>query len=152
MAAMLLFVLAVLLAGSQTPKKPVETAHLSIAASVTREPANKATLALDIVPKPRMHVYAPGQEGYIAIAITLDSSPAFTAERAKYPAAEKFFMPALKDTQLVYMKPFRITQEVTLAAGAEPVTIKGTLRYQACDDLVCYLPKTVRVEWVIEGR
>jgi DsbC/DsbD-like thiol-disulfide interchange protein len=58
----------------------------------------------------------------------------------------------------VYDKPFRITQEVTIAASPELkarasadelLTIKGTVRYQACDDKVCYLPTNVSVEWSI---
>ena len=59
-------------------------------------------------------------------------------------------MPALKETQRVYAKPFRITQEVTLGADApETLTVKGTLRYQACDDTICYLPVTVPVSWTV---
>ena len=32
-------------------------------------------------------------------------------------------------------------------AQAGPLTIKGKLRYQACDDRVCYLPKDLALEW-----
>src|SRR4029078_3594200 len=140
--------------GEAPAKKPIETAHLSLTPSTgeTSTPG-RGPLVLDLIPKAKMHVYSPGQEGYIAIALALDADPAFTAEKAKYPAGEKLFMPALKDTQLVYAEPFRITQDLTLKSGpGERVTVKGTLRYQACDDLVCYLPKTVRVEWVVDRR
>lgn len=97
-----------------------------------------------------MHVYAPGQEGYIPIQLSLTADPAFTAAKAKYPAGEKFVMPALNETQLVYAKPFRITDDVTLRpSSTATVTIKGTVRYQACDDKICYLPKTVPIEWTL---
>ena len=135
--------------------KPIETAHLLMTASATPVSAaagKKVTLALDVTPKPKMHVYSPGQDGYIAITLTLDASPAITAAKARYPAGEKFFMPALNETQLVYAKPFRITQDVTVkSATGEALTIKGSVRYQACDDKICYLPVTVPVEWKI-GR
>jgi len=50
-------------------------------------------------------------------------------------------------------------QDVTLAvtramreraggAGAS-ITITGTLRYQACDDKVCYMPQSLPVSWTI---
>ena len=154
---MFLWLVAALLAGGQgeaPAKKPIETAHLSLTPSTAETSTpGRVTLLLDVVPKPKMHVYSPGQEGYIAIALTLDADPAFTTEKAKYPAGEKLFMPALKETQLVYAKPFRITQDLTLKSPAgERVTVKGTLRYQACDELVCYLPKTIRVEWVVDRR
>jgi DsbC/DsbD-like thiol-disulfide interchange protein len=102
-----------------------------------------------ITPKPKIHVYAPGQEGYIAITVTLDADQGVTAAKAKYPAGEKYVMPALNETQIVYAKPFRITQDVTIAGAAGEKTIKGTVRYQACDDTICYIPKTVPVEWTV---
>jgi DsbC/DsbD-like thiol-disulfide interchange protein len=139
-----------------------ETAHLTIAASASVEtaaPGQTLSLNLDIAPKPGMHVYAPGQPGYIAVALTLDADPAFAAAKARYPAGEKLRIPALNETQIVYVKPFRITQDVSLAATPEVRTraagdrpslvIRGTLRYQACDDRICYLPATVPVEWTV---
>jgi hypothetical protein len=144
-------------APGETTKKPIETAHLSVMTSISGisgisgtavRAGGKVTLQLDVTPKPKMHVYSPGQDGYIAIALTLDAAPGLTPAKAKYPAGEKYVMPALNETMLVYAKPFRITQDVTIA-GAGEKTIKGSLRYQACDDAICYLPKTIPVEWTI---
>ncbi len=148
----LLFV--ALLITQEQSRKPIETAHLTAAASVaapeSQTGGRKVSLLLDVTPKPKMHVYAPGQQGYIAITLTLDDDPSFTAAKAKYPAGEKFFMPALNETQLVYAKPFRITQEVTFTnSRVAPRIVKGRLRYQACDDQICYLPQTVAVEWTL---
>lgn len=128
-----------------------ETRHLTIATSSTGPAASgkRVSLLLDVAPKPKMHVYAPGQDGYIAISLTLDPNPAFTASKAKFPAGEKIFMEALKETQIVYAKPFRIAQDVTLKGTSGPLTIKGTVRYQACDDTICYLPTNVPVQWTI---
>lgn len=139
--------------GADAPKLPVsETAHLTIATSSSGPAAagKRVSLQADVTPKPKMHVYAPGQDGYIAITLTLDPNPAFTAAKAKYPAGEKILMKVLNETQLVYEKPFRITQDVTLAKGVSgPLTIKGTLRYQACDEQICYLPASVPVQWTL---
>jgi DsbC/DsbD-like thiol-disulfide interchange protein len=149
---MIAMLVAALLA-QEPAKKPIETPHLSVAVSAsTAEVAagGKITLFLDVTPKPKMHVYAPGQDGYIAIALTLDADPGITAAKAKYPAGEKYLMPALNETQIVYAKPFRISQDVTVTSAAGgTMTIKGTVRYQACDDAICYLPKTVPVEWTV---
>jgi hypothetical protein len=132
-----------------------ETKHLTVATSSTVA-ARRVSLLVDVTPKPKMHVYAPGQDGYISISLTLDPDPAFTAGKPKYPAGEKVLIEILKETQIVYGKPFRIAQDVTLrprAAGAKdasPLIIKGTLRYQACDDKICYLPTNVPVQWTIK--
>ena len=37
--------------------------------------------------------------------------------------------------------------------GIDPATslkIDGTLRYQACDDVICYLPESRPVSWTIK--
>jgi DsbC/DsbD-like thiol-disulfide interchange protein len=147
-----LFVAMLLVAGP-----PQETAHLKIATTATPEtakPGAKIALAVDVTPKAGMHVYAPGQDGYIAITVKIDPQPAFsTTGKPKYPEPEKFVMPALNETQLVYNKPFRITQDITLATapklGSGPLMIKGSIRYQACNDTVCFLPTTIPVTWTI---
>ena len=140
----------------QAVANPQDTAHLQLKTSASADavaPGGKVTLQVDVTPKAKMHVYAPGQDGYIPIQLTLVDAPGITAAKAKYPAGEKYVMPALNETQLVYAKPFRITQQLTLKSPASgPVTIKGTIRYQACDDTICYLPKTVPVEWAVTVR
>ena len=147
-------------------RRIVEMAHVTVALSASpavAAPGHKVSLFLDVTPKPKIHVYAPGQEGYIPIALTLDADPAFTAAKPIYPAAaEKYYMPVLKETQLVYSKPFRLTQNLTIALSRDvrqraaapdaSLTIKGTLRYQACDDQVCFLPQNVPVEWTVRLR
>ena len=134
--------------------KPIETKHLTLTMSAGRVVAGKGALYVDVTPHEKMHVYAPGQPGYIAITLTLDAdAPVRVSGKPKYPAGEKLFMPALNETQLVYGKPFRITQEVTIHATAPtgPLTIKGSVRYQACDDTICYRPMTVPVSWTVGG-
>jgi hypothetical protein len=51
----------------------------------------------------------------------------------------------------VYSKPFRIVQGATLAKSPTPgpLIIKGTVRYQACDESICYTPITVPVTWTL---
>jgi DsbC/DsbD-like thiol-disulfide interchange protein len=150
MLSLFLTLLMVQLRTEPSPK-PVETAHLTMAASAAPASGKKVTLALDVTPKPKMHVYSPGQEGYIAFTLTLEENSAITAGKPKYPAGEKSFMPALNETQLVYAKPFRVTQDVTVkTAAGEPLIVKGKVRYQACDDKICYLPVTVPVSWTLK--
>jgi len=139
---------------SPVQTKPIETKHLTLTVSTGAAVAGKVPLHVDVTPRENMHVYAPGQPGYIAIALTLDAdAPVRAAGKAKYPAGDKLFMPALNETQLVYVKPFRITQDVTIPRPAPggPLTIKGTVRYQACDDKICYKPATVAVSWTVAG-
>ena len=138
---------------AQPTTRPVETAHLAVTVTTGAVKASRLPLHVDITPKPGMHVYAPGQEGYLPLTLTIaTAAPVTTAGSVKLPDGEKYLMPALNETQVVYSKPFRITQQVTIKDGtrAGPLTIKGTLRYQACDDKICYLPVTVPLTWTVD--
>ena len=135
----------------------VETRHLTITTSATPaagKPGQRVVLNIDVAPKPKMHVYSPDQpkgQDYIPVALTVDTGDGFKLEKPRYPVSEKLFFEPLKETQHVYSKPFRITQPIVVArdSAAAPLTITGTVRYQACDDAICYLPQTVKVKWEI---
>jgi DsbC/DsbD-like thiol-disulfide interchange protein len=139
---------------SSAGRASIDTPHLTIATSLKNVAAaadNRVSLTIDVSPKPKMHVYAPGQKDYIPVAVTLQSNPAYRALAPVFPKPMKYFFAPLKETQLVYSKPFRIVQDVVLerAAAGATVTIAGTLRYQACDDAICYLPKNVPLSWTV---
>ena len=162
---LIVFLAALLGAGPQSPSPPsspernaragsntVDTPHVTITTSVKAgTPAGgRVALLIDVTPKPKMHVYSPLQKDYIPVSVTLKADPAYRAHQPVFPTPEKFFFAPLKETQLVYSKPFRIVQEVTLSSpSGGAMTIDGTFRYQACDDAICYLPKTVPVSWTI---
>lgn len=124
----------------------VTTSHRRIGTA----PAGRLTLYANIAPKPRMHVYAPEQKGVISVAIVLTPADGVTAGTVTFPRPERYFFAPLKETQLVYSKPFRVGHEVTLSAPV--ATIAGTLRYQACDDAICYVPQSVPVVWAVGSR
>lgn len=149
------FVLALVLAGAPAGE-PVTTRHLTIATSASRDtvaPGARVALNLDIAPKPMMHVYAPGQKSYIPVSVTLDGNAAVKPATVTFPTPEKREVKELGETQLVYSKPFRIVQNVAIAKSpspaAGPLTIRATVKYQACDDSICYAPLTVPVAWTL---
>jgi hypothetical protein len=139
-----------------------ETAHLAVAwwaSDTIVAPGTRLSLAVDVKPKPKMHVYAPGQQDLIPVSLTIDAIEGLRLHKPEYPKPERYFFTPLKETQLVYSHPFKIRQDVTVevtpamrARAKEPnaaVTISGTLRYQACDDNVCYMPQSIPVTWII---
>ena len=152
-AAAAFVLVASISAGGEGPG--IDTRHLTATLSVAQPvvaPGARTSLFVDITPKPKMHVYSPEQKDYIPVSIALDSNPAFRAERAVFPKPEKFFFAPLKETQLVYSKPFRIVQNIVFKSeqpAVDEMKITGKLRYQACDDAICYLPKDVPVSWTV---
>ena len=136
------------------PAGSVNTTHLTAATSAEPFTSAAATrLFIDITPKPKMHVYAPGETDGIPIEIRLDANPAIKAGKPVFPPPQKYFFPPLKLTQLVYSSPFRITLPITIVPKPPTgsLTITGTLHYQACDDAVCYVPKAVAVKWMLKN-
>ena len=138
-----------------SPSKPaaIDTPHLTISTSASVAKASsgaKVLLVVDVAPKSKMHVYAPGEKEGLPVALTVEPDPAIKAGAPQFPPAEKFFFAPLKLTQLVYSHPFRLTVPVTVLRPRAALTIKGTLRYQACDDDVCYRLTSVPVSWTVQ--
>ena len=148
-------VLFLLLAGVPGGE-PVTTKHLTIATSASQATVaagGRVALNIDIVPKPTMHVYAPGQKNYIPVSITLAGNPAVKPATVTFPTPERREVKELGETQLVYSKPFRIVQNVAIARSPSPkpgpLTVTGTVKYQACDESICYAPISVPVTWTL---
>ncbi len=122
-------------------------------------PGKRLTLIVDVTPGPKMHVYAPEQQGYIPISLALAASADYRSAEPRFPPPGTYFFEPLKETVKVYDRPFRFTQEITLglsrelrarATARETLTIRGDLAYQACDDAVCYRPDTIPLAWTVK--
>jgi DsbC/DsbD-like thiol-disulfide interchange protein len=130
------------------------TPHLSFTAAMSPDvarPGGRLSLVVNVTPKKRMHVYAPGTT-YRAIVVTLDRHPSLKLSKLTYPKPSIYFFKPLKEQVLVFSDPFKLTMNIqvgTVPPKAAPLKITGTLSYQACDDRVCYLPETVQLQWTI---
>ena len=107
-------------------------------------------LAIDVTPRPKMHVYAPGAKDYLPIAVELNS-PGVTAGKLVYPKSEDWYFEPLKEHVPVFQTPFRLTQDVVIdrAAKSGMLFVTGVLKYQACDDTICYKPVTEPLSWTV---
>ena len=120
-------------------------------ASVTDVRAGRTVkLFVDIIPKPKMHVYAPGAKDYLPITLQL-TSQGVTAGKLTYPRSQDWYFEPTKEHVPVYSAPFRLTQDVTVAPAAKPGTliVTAVLKYQACDETICYNPMTEPVSWTV---
>lgn len=115
----------------------------------------RIALVLDIALRPGMHVYAPGAEGYIPIAWTLKPSPEYEAHAVDLPQPQVLYLPAIDEKAPVYEGHLRLVRDVTIgddkALGSSgTLTIEGSLKYQACDNRMCYIPDTIPLEWKLQ--
>lgn len=140
----------------------VETRHLKVTASATNakvRPGERIELLVDIELKPKMHVYAPGVQGYIPIEWKMADSDGYKVLPVVNPPSKKLHLPAIQETVDVYDGNFSLRREVVIAPQAKvhplvnqagELVIEGTLRYQACDDRLCYIPQTVPLKWTVK--
>lgn len=113
---------------------------------------DRITLTVDVVPKPRMHVYAPGSK-YRVITIAIEPQPMLTIGKTRYPRASAYYFKPLNETQLVYDRPFRLLVEMRVGDSigtSSTMTINGALEYQACDERACYLPESIPLRWTMK--
>lgn len=148
-------------AGAGGSTKTIETAHLNATTwasdSIVRG-GNRLALGVDVELPPRMHVYAPGVEGYVAIDWSMAQASGVTVMPVSYPESKRLEMPAIQEVAPVYEGSLRLIRDVhvgqpdevaALLDGQSRFTLNGKLRYQACDDKVCYLPQTLDLSWTL---
>ena len=145
-----------------THETTVQSPYLSMkyySTTDTVRPNLRFTLVADFALGPKMHVYTPEVKGYIPIAWRIEDSPNYAAKPPDYPKGQLFMFPEINEVVPVYQNSFRITQDVVMNSanvlqpilnGDHLVRIRGALRYQACDEKVCYLPQVVPLEWTLK--
>jgi hypothetical protein len=145
-----------------TRETAVRTNHLEMKYHSTRDivrPNLRFTLVADFQLQPKMHVYAPSVQGYIPIRFEIEPSPYFTVHPTEYPPAEDLYLAAIKETVPVFQGSYQVRQDITMLGndvldpvlkGNKEIKVRGRLRYQACDDKICYLPQTIPLEWTLQ--
>jgi hypothetical protein len=143
----------------------VEAPHLRLTLAQSDRsviPGGRVSLIADIELPPDVHVYSPGVQGYKPIQLTLQVLPGIELQPVAYPSAKVLYLAAIQENVPVFEGKFRITQDVTvtpskptgavrsLVSAQRTISITGELRYQACDQTVCYPPTSVPVSWQLQ--
>lgn len=143
------------------PATKISAPHIAITSYASDAAAARGTrfsLVLDVVPEPKIHVYAPGAAGYRTIALKVQEQPGLVVRDAHYPESEMYHFKPLDERVPVFQRPFRLVQDLMLdfsregaaaLRGKTSLTIEATLEYQACDDTICYRPQSVPLSWTI---
>jgi peroxiredoxin len=154
------------LGNAKTPAaaRRIETDHLDITTYVSDEvvaPGSLFSVVLDVKPKTGIHVYAPGANDYKIINLRFDANPILATRPLQYPASEIYHFKPLNERVPVFQKPFRLVQSMAVSTsadaraalkGVKTVTISGTLEYQACDDRLCFNPRSIPVSYTVKLR
>lgn len=117
-------------------------------------PARKpATIELRFQVESGFHVnsHTPRSELLIPTVLSLTPDAAVKAGAPQYPAGASYsFSFDPKEKLDVYQGSFTVRVPVVASAGDH--TLKGSLRYQACDNAACYPPRSLPVEAVFTAK
>jgi hypothetical protein len=151
-------------AAAMGPVITADTRHLTMTAALSDHeaaPGTRLSIVYDIAPARGMHVYAPGKHDYQVVTALLDPQAWLKSQPISYPAPEIYHFKPLDERVEVFMKPFRLVQDITILAtpqvqkmlaNEKTLTITGRVNYQACDDTVCYSPSSVPLKWTVPLR
>jgi peroxiredoxin len=135
-----------------------ERLELSYFASANEAgPGDVIDLTIEVRLEDGIHVYAPTSRNRIPVALNLTASESFVAEETAFPPAETITDAVLGESSDVYAGQFTLTRRVRMTADAfdrpgavDPqgnVVIAGSFDFQACDDHICYNPKSIALKW-----
>ena len=133
----------------------------SYATDNTVAPGTQFSVVIDVRPARGVHVYAPGVTGYKPIALSVQPQPGVLVRAAQYPQSEDYYFKPLNEHVKVYLRPFRIVQDIVIDSSSQAeaalktltsLTINGVLNYQACDDKLCFTPQSVPLTWTVTLR
>ena len=95
--------------------------------------------------------HTPKDELLIPTAIRFNTGSVVKVVDAAYPKGSTFRLPVGDGETLdVYQGEFRVEVKVVAPKGSS--TLVGVLKYQACDNAVCYPPKTLSVVVAVTGK
>jgi hypothetical protein len=125
-------------------------------------PGGRVSLIAEIELPPHVHVYSPGVQGYKPIQLILQGLPGIELQPVVYPSSKMLYLEAIQERVPVFEGKFRISQDLTVTPSRtadalrsvfskeRTISITGDLKYQACDQTVCYPPTSVAVKWQLE--
>ena len=116
-------------------------------------PGTTARVALQVSLPGNLHVqsHRPRDPLLIATALTIEPPSGVTFSRTAFPPAIDLKQAGVAEPLAVFENTFAIGAELEVAADTPlgPLLVPARLRYQACDDKLCYPPATAEFEWAL---
>jgi hypothetical protein len=122
---------------------------------VTAQRTKQTIVDLDFRVASGFHINsnAPKSEFLIPTSLKMDPPTDIVLGRVQYPAGKDLSFPFSPDEKLnVYSGEFTIKVAVHPLRSVVPgkYAVRGTLRYQACDNAQCFPPKTLPVNFDVK--
>jgi len=144
----LLFLLCALLVADSASAQRVDRPR----ATVTPLILSDTRLALRVTLPESVHTQSnkPRDPSFIPTELTVDAPPGISVDEIVWPEAQDLKQEGLDQPLAVFEREFYIGVQLKCATPpAAGTRIPAHLRYQACDEKLCYAPLTANVEWTI---
>jgi thioredoxin:protein disulfide reductase len=119
----------------------------------TVRPGGPARVALKVSVPEGLHTQSnkPRDPTLIPTELNIDAPAGVTVEEIVWPPATDLKQEGQEQPLAVFEREFVIGVQLALAASVPngSLTIPARLRYQACDDKLCYAPATATTEWKV---
>ena len=133
----------------RVPKADVTT----LLASVDVQPGTSVRAAIQVRLPETLHVQsnAPRDPSFIPTTLSIAPPPGVRVTELVYPVASDLVQQGLSEPLSVFEHEFLIGAVFELDATVEPGTLEvpARLRYQACDDKLCYSPQNADLRWTL---
>src|SRR5688572_2761921 len=117
-------------------------------------PGTTVRVALQVSLPDNLHVQSdrPRDPLLIPTVLTIEPPPGVTLRRTAFPPAIDLKQEGQAEPLAVFENTFAIGAELAVAANTTfgTLLVPARLRYQACDDKLCYPPATAEVEWTLQ--
>jgi thiol:disulfide interchange protein DsbD len=147
----------ILLAAAASPThgqtRPPEATVTPFVESDAVRPGAPVRVALTVGLPEGLHVQSdkPRDPSLIPTALTIDAPPGVRVTQLVFPHPTDFAQEGQPQPLAVFEREFVVGAELEIDKGVAPgeLAIPGKLRYQACNDKVCFRPVTATTRWTL---
>jgi len=148
-ASLLVFLLAIVRMPAGAQQSGAQFVSAAPGPAVAAHHGSQVDVPLKLAIRSGHHIQSntPAEEYLIPSALTWDTNPAVALKGVTYPKAESVKYDFSEKPLSVFSGALTVTSHFAVPADAPrgPVTLTGKFRYQACNDKMCFPPRTLPV-------
>jgi len=131
------------------PGRPRAEVTAEAVPAVAPGAGTRLTLKVRLPADVHVQAHEPRDPSLIPTVLTVEAPPGLTVEGMHYPSPTELTQAGRADTLLVLGPEFEVEVDVRIAPGTAPgaLSVPAVLRYQACNDHVCFAPARATASW-----
>lgn len=139
------------LAAAQPARPRAEVTAVVPTSPVTAGATARVSLTVRLPEDVHVQAHEPRDPSLIATVLTVEAPPGITVEAITYPPPTELTQTGRRDPLAVLGPEFAIDARLAVGAAtpAGELAVPVVLRYQACNDRVCFPPARATATWTL---